>query len=697
MSTPRTQILTRLYTLMVLLALLPVLVVAQLLRVHWVEGPTLREQGQQQAESIQTIPAMRGTIFDRAGRVLATNTARYELAVDPGLKGFAPKALQFYKNLERLTGTRARVYRQRVRKSKSPRYTLLERSLAEAHKEIVETWDIPGVMLTPRFARRYTYGATGSHLLGLVDADYVGIDGVEKQYNEVLKGQHGRRIVKRDRRGYIKAYVGSTTVEPEHGEHLTLTIDVVRQAILEEELLRGVAEAGARWGTAIAMDPYTGAILALANAPTYDLNRPSAFPKDNRYNHAIADRIEPGSTFKLVTAIAAIETGAISMEDTVDTAAGFAVIRGRGMYDTHGHGRIPFREVLSQSSNIGTAKTALRLEPETLYRYARDLGFGQHTWIDLPAEVGGRLKKPHEWSRLTQPWMSHGYEVDVTPLQMLVAYAALANGGIVVQPHVVAERRNVRGERVWRARQDSIRRAFTSETARTLMPAFEEVITDGTAKRAAVEGLRIAGKTGTAQKAKNGSYNRRAYRATFVGFYPVEAPEVAMIVVLDEPKTSGYGGVVSAPIFQRTTERWVGTFPNIAARIAPSEPIPAREEVQIPDVVNQPVTVAIGRLVATGFSVNDIRAKGFEAVAVQMPPAGTLTAASGAVALEVAADAAQGNTMPDVVGLSTRQAVAWLSALGTHVEVKGRGVVLKQYPAAGQTLPPRVALTAKRG
>lgn len=682
---------------MVVLALLPVLVVGQLLRVHWLEGPALRAQGQKQAESIQTIPGMRGTIFDRAGRVLAANTARYELAVDPGLKGFAPKAREFYQKLERLTGTRARVYRQRVARSKSPRYARLERSLSEAHKEVVETWDVPGVLLTPRFARRYTYGTTASHLLGLVNADYRGIDGVEKQYDAVLKGQAGRRIVKRDRRGYIKAYVGSTSVAPAHGQHLIMTIDVVRQAILEEELLRGVAESGARWGTAIAMDPHTGAILALANAPTYDLNRPSAFPKDNRYNHAIADRIEPGSTFKLVTAIAAIETGAIGMEDTVDTAAGYAVIRGRGMYDTHGHGRIPFREVISQSSNIGTAKTALRLKPETLYRYARNLGFGQPTWIDLPAEVGGRLKKPHEWSRLTQPWMSHGYEVDVTPLQMLVAYAALANGGVVVQPHVVAERRNLHGERVWVARQDSVRRAFTPETARRLMPAFEEVITDGTAKRAAVEGLRIAGKTGTAQKAKDGSYNRRAYRATFVGFYPIEKPEVVMIVVLDEPKTSGYGGVVSAPIFQRTTERWMGTFPSIAARIAPPEPIPAREEVQIPDVRNQPATVAISRLVATGFSVKDTRAQGFNPVSAQQPPAGVTAALKAPVALKVAPDGQAQHTMPNLVGLSTRQAVAWLLALGTEVKLNGRGMVLEQHPRAGQALPARAVLTGQRG
>ena len=516
---PKDSILARMYVVLTLLTAAPILIVGQMLRIHLAEGAELRARGERQASSFVAIPAVRGAIFDRNGRTLAVNTARYDLALDPTIEGFQQVANSFFERLSKLTGTPAGTFRRRVRQRTSPQYVQLVRGISERQKEEVESWAIPGLILDPTFARRYNYGSAAAHVLGYVSPEGRGLDGLELQYDEVLRGTDGRQAVKRDRLGRIKAYVDGQVVEPKHGESLVLTIDLVRQTILEEELARGIQETGAKAGSAVALDPETGAILAMANVPTYDVNRPAGYPADARRNRAITDRLEPGSTFKLVTAVAAIEQDAVEMEDSVETGDGWVVLQGRTLRDTHAHGTIPFREVIAVSSNVGTAKIATRLDRGTFYQYARNLGFGQPTWVDLPGEVPGRLKRPSEWSGTSLTSMSIGYEVDVTPLQLATAYAALANRGLLVRPHIVAERRDVTNEITWSMRQDSVRRAFKAVTAEEILPAFEEVVLDGTAELARVEGLPIAGKTGTARKVSRGSYVPGAYRASFVGFF----------------------------------------------------------------------------------------------------------------------------------------------------------------------------------
>ena len=672
------QIQKRVYGMLGVLSLLPLLVAGQVLRLYVAEGPELRAQGERQANTGIDIPAMRGALLDRAGRTLAVNAPRYDVALDPTVVGFREQAGWFYEQLAALTRTSASALRQKVEGRSSPQYVGLYRNLSERQKEEVEGWDVPGLLLTPTFARRYNYGETAAHVLGHVSSDEQGLAGLEKQYDDFLRGEPGWRALKRDRRGLVKAFVGGTVIEPKHGQHLVLTLDLIRQTVLEEELARGVAEAGATWGTAIAMDPHTGAILAMANVPTYDPNRPSAFRTAARRNHAITDRIEPGSTFKLVTAAAAVESGLVRMGDPVETGDGWAVFRGRTMKDTHAHGTIPFTDVIALSSNVGTAKTAARMKPGLLYQYARNFGFGQPTWIDLPGEVGGLLKKTRRWSGTTLTTMSIGYEVDVTPLQMLTAYAAFANGGLLMRPYVVQERRDVTGNVLWRAEPDSIRRVIEPETAAELLPAFEKVVEAGTATEAQIEGLPIAGKTGTARKVKDGSYSAGAYRSSFVGFFPADDPKVAMIVVMDEPETSAYGGVVAAPVFQRTAQRWIGTFPDVARRVAPVEPLPPTSPdvpVQVAAAPSASIIEAGARLrqtdVAAGSDAADL-ASG-ETIQTDPPPA----------------------TMPDLTGLSARQAVFWLRALGADVEVEGRGAVTEQAPEAGEPLPERALLTCR--
>jgi cell division protein FtsI (penicillin-binding protein 3) len=696
---PRASILSRLYVVLTLLALLPVAVAAQLVRIYVEEGTELREAGVRQATSHIPIPAVRGAIYDRAGRTLAVNTARYEVALDPTRPGFDARADEFYRTLGRLTGVPASTYRTTVSSRTSRQYVLLVPNLDEAKKEELEEQRFPGLILTPKFNRRYTYGRTGAHVLGHVDTDLRGLAGIELQYDEFLRGEAGRQPVQRDRRGVVRPVVDGRTTDPVHGQGLTLTIDLVLQSILQEELIRGVAEANARWGTAIAMDPHTGAILAMANAPDYDPNHPGAFPESARRNHGITDQIEPGSTFKLVTAVAALETGAIAPRDSIDAGQGYRVFGGRAMRDMRAHGVLSFGDAVMVSSNIAFAEIGRRVDPAIFYQYARRLGYGQPTLIDLPGEESGRLHRPHAWSGTTQTSMSIGYAVTGTPLQILTSYTALANGGLLVRPHILAERRDMMTGRVlWRVPQDSIRRAFERPTADTLRPLFARVVSStGTARRAMVEGLSIAGKTGTARIAEGGGYTN-AYRASFVGVFPADRPEVAMIVVLDRP-TNGYvGGVVAAPIFGRIAERWTAIQPALAGRRG-QHPAARRDVTAVPAVVGLPRGVAARRIRAAGLDAGpSLRSAddAWRSVTVQMPVAGDSVAPRRPVRLTSAAGAVTSDeAMPDLRGLSARQATAWLSRLGVAFRIEGVGTIEKQYPEPGAALPAQALLTSR--
>lgn len=696
---PRDAILTRLYGILALLLVLPVAVLVQMVRIHLAEGDDLRARGEQQASDVRVLPAQRGTILDRAGRVLVANTARYEIAADPTVAGFEDRAEDLYTLLGEATGRGADYFRRKVRDRSSRQYVVLVRELDEPSRERLDAAAIPGLIVTGSYQRRYTYDRLAAHVLGHVTRDLDGVAGMELQLDAALRGTPGRQAVRRDRLNHVRAVVGGTRVEPVQGETVVLTIDLVRQTILEQELARGVAAAGARWGTAVAMDPRTGAILALANVPTYDPNRAGEFSEAARRNHAVVDRIEPGSTFKLVTAVAAVEHGGMSPATPFETGDGVHAFHGRSLRDARGYGTISLGEAVTRSSNIAMAMAAERVGSGALYATARALGFGQPTMVDLPGEVAGRLRRPAEQRGADLSRVGIGYAVEATPLQLLTAYAALANGGLLVRPHIVAERRDpATGALLWSAPADSVRRAFSRQTAAALMPHFEAVVSaeEGTGARAAVEHLRVAGKTGTARTATAGGYVN-SYRSSFVGLFPVEAPEVVLLVVLDGASQGYSGGVVAAPIFGEVARRWVGTFPSVAARVAPPERVAPRRAAAVPDVDGWPAVLAAGRLRASGFDVQLARAAGWAPAALGAETAHPL----GEPLPVAAAETPDGETasparrrMPDLRGRSVREAVGWLRSLGVTPRVEGRGAVVRQSVAPGRPLPPRVLLTA---
>ena len=679
---------------MALLAL-PALVAVQLVRISASEGEELRARGERQSESVIALAAQRGAILDRAGRALVVNTARYEVAADPTVRGFDEAADVLYGVLADATGRSADHFRRRVADRASRQYVLLVRDLGEADKDRLDAADVPGLIVTGSYSRRYNYGTRAAHVLGHVTRDLRGVAGLEMTLDEALRGTAGRQVAQRDRRGRLRAVVGGTRVAPRHGDDVVLTLDLVRQAILEEELARGVAAAGATWGTAVALDPHSGAILAMANVPTFDPNRPGAFSDAARRNHAVVDRIEPGSTFKLVTAVAGLESGAVDPEDPFETGEGWRVFHGRTVQDARGYGTLTFGDGIAKSSNIVMAEAAERMGKGPLYQTARDLGFGQPTFVDLPGEVAGSLRRPEDWSPATLTSMSRGYAVEVTPLQLAVAYAALANGGLLVRPYVVQERRrHATGDVLWRVRPDSVRRAFRASTAERLMPYFERAVSArGTAERAQVAGLRVAGKTGTAQRVVNGGY-AKSYRASFVGMFPAEAPEVVLAVVLHDPQNGYGGGTVAAPIFGEVARRWVGTFPSVAERVAPSGTLARRTRARVPEVDGVPATLAAHRVLAEGLSVRMDDGHAWAPV-TSREAAGDSLDLGDAVRLGVAAREGAA-TMPDVRGRSVRQAVAWLRSIGADVRVEGHGVIRRQSVAPGRAVPASVTLTGSQ-
>lgn len=689
MSNRSEHITTRIIVLSALLLMLPLGIVVQMVRVQVGSGEDLRILWREQAEDFITIPALRGDILDANGKILATSSVAYTVAVDPLVPGMTRERLQAVTNaLARTSGKDADQYMRRIQEAPpGSRYIVLEKGLGVDAYEALTALDIRGVILEEQYRRRFNYGSLASHVLGYVNLNVDGMMGLEASYNNILKGEDGSQQVRRDRTGRIKAYVGAPKKRPVNGNSLVTTIDVNIQAVVEEELANGVREAEADYGTAIVMDPHTGAIKAMANYPSYDPNSPGQ-PNENRRNFAISDMIEPGSTFKLVTAIAATEMGVIRDGERFYTPSdGQKLIYGQWMRDHDPLGTLTFEEVIAKSSNVAISEIAMRLKPDVFYQYVRNLGFGSPTEIDLPGEEAGRLRKPYDWSKVTLPWMSVGYEVQVTPLQIAAAYAAFANGGKLVRPYVVERVTNERFNDVSRHRVTTIREICDPSTLQALLPVFEYAVSsEGTGRNAAVTGMSVAGKTGTAQKFADGSYQSR-YRSSFVGFYPSRNPRYVTVVVLDEPRTNIYGSEVAAPVFRNIANRILGLDEELQHRVK-------ADEVGRPFVAVVPKVTGLSREEATRL----LAAQGLayesegngDLVALQVPAPGQSLSAGDIIRLTVTDAPRSGEasafTMPDLTGMSMRRAYFMTQELGLRADLSGFGKVVEQTPMPGVTV-----------
>ncbi|MEX1063437.1 MAG: penicillin-binding transpeptidase domain-containing protein [Balneolaceae bacterium] len=684
--------MSRMFVVLGLTLLLPTAIIIQLIRINVAEGENLRELWNNQTINYIDIPSQRGSIYDINGSQLATNTVAYKIAVDPRAPGAdTGNFRELSRILARHTGKSASSYMNRIRNaSPRSRYVVLERDVDIDAYEEVTNLRAREVIVEEEYRRSYGFGSLGSHLLGYVNHSLEGMSGLESSYDSVLRGEDGLQQVRRDRSNRIFAYVGAPRKLPVQGHSLHTTIDVYIQAIVEEELKEGIERTRSNYGTAIVMDPRTGAVKALANYPDYDPNSPAAGEGGNRRNYAVSDMVEPGSTFKIVTALAAVEQGVVDFDERFETPEnGQKEIHGQIMRDHDPLGTVDFSGAISRSSNIAVSEIAMRLSPQVFYQYARNLGFGTPTSVDLPNEESGRLRRPFEWSQVTLPWMSIGYEVQATPIQILQAYAAFANDGLLMRPYVVERISNEFGETVKINRPSKVRQVAKKKTIEKLLPVFREVVSDsGTASWADVAGLNIAGKTGTAQKYIDGQY-RNLYRASFAGFFPAEEPAYAILVMLDEPKTSYYGGYTAGAIFREATKRIAGLDNDMRRTAGPGEENPPVRRAFAPALTGLEKEKAVKLL--SGLRI-DFRTRGEGgAILAQSPESGEEIEPGQQITLQLGewddeSVSEEFARVPELRGLSMRQAAAILQQLGMEIEMIGSGTIYNQFPLSGELM-----------
>jgi cell division protein FtsI (penicillin-binding protein 3) len=648
------------------------LVVGRLFFVQLVEGAHYRDLAKKQYESKVPLRAERGRLTDRNGHDIATMMKMTSFAVDPTIIEQRELVAQLLASAD---GEPAHVYLDRMRNAKG-RFVWLARAINTVLYPVLDTIKIKGLIRVKEPKRLFSHGPLAAQVVGTTDVDNNGLTGLELQYNELLRGRSGFVVMQRDGRGRLRPGIDPEREAPLDGQGLQLTVDLEIQRVVEQELERGVREAGASSGTVVAIEPSTGDVLAMASFPSFHPNRLDLASDDNIRIRAITDQFEPGSTMKAITAAALLEEGRIGRTDVVDGGSGELLMPGGAIVkDDHPVGQTTFQGALEQSSNVVFATLARRLDDRVFYKYVRDFGFGIPCGIDLPGEVRGRLKKPNEFDASTKMYMSFGYEVSATPLQVLSAYAAIANGGVLMQPRIVRAITAKDGSIVREIMPQRVRQVIRPETARVLTEMLVGVVSNGTGKRAAIPGLRIAGKTGTAQAYTQGAYDRKNYRASFVGFYPADKPRVAMMVILENPTNDIYGGSTAAPIFHRVVQKTMTMLRLDVQTQQTISAVPSSDTVVVPDVRGLQPASADSVLARLGLRGDTVGASGL--IVHQWPDPGSRLVRGSPVRLTLRSPS-PGTSRPGVVGFSMRKAVTLLHAAGFEVRVRGSGRVVRQ-------------------
>ncbi len=547
------------------------LVTARLIFIQGMEQDQWRKRANLAQEKNLKIEGDRGVIYDRNGNILAMNRDRPSVyAIPSDIE--APAATS--KKLSMILGLSQATLRHRL--TKKSNFVWLKRKISPEQMSQIETLKIKGIRAVMESQRIYPRGALFGHLIGFVGLDNQGLEGIEQKQDSTLSGTEGAIILERDAYGNSVFPKDLKYIEASPGKDLHLTVDERIQHVSERELDRVVKETGAKGGTVLVMDPWTGEILSMAVRPKFNPNKVRTSSPAQWRNRTIADFYEPGSTFKIVTTAAALEENLVTPDDLIDCEEGSYRVKGTTIHDHDPFGVIPFRQVIAHSSNIGTIKVAEVLGQERLASYVRAFGFGKRLGIDLTGESPGLLRDTSRWSGRSLASIAIGQEIGVTPLQMITATSVIANGGYLMTPQIIRE---VRGKNGKDSRAPTIkRRVLTEKTANEVTEILKMVVSDaGTARRAAVSGYAVAGKTGTAQKIdpETKRYSRDKFVSSFVGFVPAEDPVVTILVMVDEPEGKGWGGEIAAPVFSNIAKEVLYYL-----KVPPKTPTPS---ISLPD------------------------------------------------------------------------------------------------------------------
>ena len=684
----RQQSSVRMYVLMVLFIAGFFGVAVKLFVIQVRDAEKLQELARDQYESRESIKPMRGLILDRNLSILASNVTEYSLAIDPAVIEHRDSVAQ------KISSALGRPYREirRLLADTTRRYVVVEKRMSEDIAGKLRNWNYYGVKLRPSPRRRYNFHALAGPLIGYTNVDNKGQSGIELEMEHELSGHEGFIVYQRDARGSRRPDVDYPKVEPINGRSVVLTISQVYQSIAEEELSKGVEQFAAESGRCIILQPRTGEVLAMANFPSIDPNKLQEYTPEKARNRAVTDLYEPGSTFKIVAMSAALNEGLYEPDDMINAENGSWLYNAKlkPIVDDHPYASLTLRGAFEHSSNIVSAKLANKLGDERFYKYSRNFGFGVKTGVELPGELSGDLKKPLNWDGTTLNYLAFGYGLAVTSLQIACAYAAIANDGVLMRPFIrrwlLDEERNIVDETV----PQVVRRVVSSETSRTMRSFMHGVVDSGTAKLAEIEGMNIGGKTGTSQRLVNGLYSNKSHVASFVGFFPVEDPKVLILVILDAPTRGYYGGSTAAPIFRSIAMRIINSSSEFAKRPEPLYmSFKGNDRIRIPNVRGMNRDAAEAMLKAHGLNLQVVGSG--DRIASQDPPEETMVRRRSIVTLRVRPSTDERSSglvrVPDVVGMSLRQAMSFMKSLHLTPSPIGSGVVRFQYPMAGEMVP----------
>ena len=596
---------------------------------------------QQQHVQIPLVPK-RGTLYDGNGNELAVSIEVDSVCAD------ARKVVDVEKTANELASILQIDRKELKKRLKNHRaFEWVQRKISSKEAEQIKSLQLPGISFLKENRRFYPDSQLAANLIGFVGLDSKGLEGIEFQYDALLNGENRVWATARDALGREIAMGKVPFDKEDHYRNIVLTIDKPIQHITETELDRGVEKWGAKGGMAIAMDPMTGKILAMASYPTFNPNQFIQSRSKSWRNGTVSDVFEPGSLFKVFLAAAALEERLVRPSDSFFCENGSYTVYDRTIHDTSKHGWLTFQQIIKFSSNIGASKVGEKMGKERFYRYISAFGFGEKTGINLPGEGKGILRHPRYWPPVALDTISFGQGISVTGIQLVTALSAIANGGFLMKPYVVEKITNEKGEVVQSFQPKTIRKVVSGETAKKVTMLLKATTEKGgTGEGAVPAGYEVAGKTGTAQKVDSllGGYSENRYISGFMGFAPAEDPKLALLVVIDEPQGGSYGGVVAAPIFKAIMERAL-----FCLQVVPKGTMVVKNKLDSAPRKEPPGSQPLIKGIKVG---------------------------KGAVTI----------VMPDLSGLSMRNALSRMEGRGLIIKVSGNGKVVEQAPRPGTVI-----------
>jgi cell division protein FtsI (penicillin-binding protein 3) len=644
---PNTWLRWRISLLLCLFSFLLLVVWVRAYQLQVLQSPKLATLAERQYQRIVPLVPKRGALYDRKKEEMAITMEVDSIFAQPEKVTHIQVTAQ---KIGGILGKKREILLKKLKEDKP--FVWLERGISSHQRAAIEALNLEGVDFLKEAKRFYPQGEIGSQVIGFAGIDSRGLAGVELEYDEFIRGQPGFILIPKDALGRAISTQATGVRHSEEGCDIILTIDKNIQYVAEKELKKAVHACSARGGMVMVMNPKTGEILAMSAQPSFDPNHFATAPAHLQRNRSLTDTFEPGSTFKVFLLASALEAQVVSPRDVFFCENGSYAVGGKIIHDVHKYGWLSVEEIIKYSSNIGASKVGKKMGREKLYPFLKGFGFGSKTGIDLPGEVPGFLPPPSSWSEVGLANISFGQGVSVTALQLTTALAAIANGGVMIRPYAVKAVMDRQGNVLKGNQPKVVRRIISQETARTVTSILKKVTQEGgTGKTACLSEYETAGKTGTAQKASStgrGYSDKRI--GSFVGFAPVENPQLVILVVIDEPQGTSYGGVVAAPSFKAIGEQvlpYIGAYPKgvtYLAQAAPKHP---------PSLI--------------------------------LPQANPKTGNS-PIQNTVKEDSEEAGVMPDFSGKTMRQVVQTAQKLGLDLKFVGSGKAVAQTPAPGQVL-----------